>query len=253
MKIGIVGSMQEEIDLLKSDLKNANERIYGKRIYAYGELFGENAVLVFSRWGKVASASTVTTLIDRFDVDFVVFTGVAGAGALELEIGDIVISSELVQHDMDASALPMFKKFEIPLLGVSRIKASEHYIDLSIKSAKKFASEDIFSEIDKRILDEFHIKKPKVAVGVIASGDRFVANHRITTKLRKEIGDILCVEMEGAAVAQVCYEHDIPFVVIRAISDKADRSAVIDFPRFVEKVACYYTRGIIRNMLLELV
>ncbi|MCK5832986.1 5'-methylthioadenosine/adenosylhomocysteine nucleosidase [bacterium] len=243
--------MHEEINLLKADLDQDNDLVIGKRHYWSGKLYGKNVVLVFSRWGKVASASTATTLIDRFGVEGIVFTGVAGAADLELEIGDIVISSALIQHDMDVSPLPTFNKFEIPLLGISRFAANNVFIERMQISAKKYVESEIFNEIEPEILEQFDIKKPRVKVGLIASGDHFVADHKIISQLKQELNDLLCVEMEGAAVAQVCFEHDIPFVVTRAISDKANRSAIIDFPCFVSKIACFYSRGMIRRMLLE--
>jgi len=118
LRIGVVGAMSEEIALLRNALENPQVQTRGMRDYWQGSLFGRSVVLAFSRWGKVASASTVTTLIEFFEVDLVVFTGVAGALAPDLDIGDIVIAESLMQHDMDASALPGIKPFEIPLLGV---------------------------------------------------------------------------------------------------------------------------------------
>ena len=122
MKIGIIGAMEEEIQLFKNDLEIISEETIGMRKYYTGRLFGKDIVLVFSRWGKVAAASTVTTLIQKFQVDLVLFTGVAGAVNSKLNVGDIIISKNLIQHDMDVTALPGFKKFEIPLLGKCLLK-----------------------------------------------------------------------------------------------------------------------------------
>ncbi len=252
MKIGITCSMQEEINLLLADLERSESSVIGKREYSSGRLYGTEAVLVFSRWGKVASASTATTLIDRFGVEAIVFTGVAGAASPLLSIGDIVVSTALVQHDLDASALPAFAKFEIPLLGISRILADKGLIESMAESASQYISSDLLPEIGERTLSEFGIFAPKIELGLIASGDRFIADKGLINSLCEQLGDLLCVEMEGAAVAQVCYEHGVPFVVARAISDKADHSAVIDFPRFINKVACYYSRGIIRGLISKL-
>ena len=114
-RIGIVGAMPEEIALLERDLVETRRQSRGMREYLEGSLYGFEAVLVFSRWGKVAAASTGTTLIEVYDVNLIVFTGVAGAIAEDLEIGDVVIGNRLVQHDLDASALPGLKRHEVPL------------------------------------------------------------------------------------------------------------------------------------------
>jgi len=252
MKIGIVGAMQEEVNLLKNDLTDFSEELVGKRQYLIGKLYGKEVVTVFSRWGKVASASTVTTLIDKFGVSMIIFTGVAGAASPELEIGDVVIADNLLQHDLDASVLPMFKKFEVPLLGVSYFAVQKSYVDLAKTAANDYLKHELFSEVDKQVLTEFKIAVPKVVTGTIASGDQFIADDEIIKELAHSIDNLKCVEMEGAAVAQVCYEHDIPYIVCRSISDKADHSAVIDFPKFVQLVASHFSRGIVRNLLHKL-
>jgi adenosylhomocysteine nucleosidase len=252
MKIGIIGAMKEEINLLQEDLINPIKETFGKRDYFTGKLYNQHVTLVFSRWGKVASASTTTTLIDRFGVDLVIFTGVAGAISSQLNIGDIVISSELVQHDLDVSKLQIYKRFEVPLLGRTHFQADLKYIELSKESALHYIENEMHAEIDSSILQEFNIRKPTVIVGLIASGDQFISNQEVVNKLRSDLIDLQCVEMEGAAVAQVCFEYNVPVVVIRSISDKADHSAIIDFPGFTDKVASYFSRGVVRNLLLNL-
>jgi adenosylhomocysteine nucleosidase len=118
MRIGIMGAMAEEVSQLRPHLSEVTTEIRGMREYVSGQLLGKSVTLVFSRWGKVAASSTATTLVERYGVDCLVFTGVAGALDPSLNIGDIVVASRLVQHDMDASALPGIEKYEIPLLGV---------------------------------------------------------------------------------------------------------------------------------------
>ena len=251
MIIGVVGAMSEEIALLRNALENPQVQTRGMRDYWQGSLFGRSVVLAFSRWGKVASASTVTTSIEFFEVDLVVFTGVAGALAPDLDIGDIVIAESLIQHDMDASALPGIKLFEIPLLGVENFPIKKRLVDLATESARRYLTADLPNDVPSELLHEFGIVQPKVCTGLIISGDQFVAGTEAQSKIKRAIPAALCVEMEGAAVAQVCYEHDVPVAVVRAISDKADHSAVINFPRFVDKVASHFTCGIVREFIAQ--
>jgi adenosylhomocysteine nucleosidase len=233
MKIGLMGAMPEEVDGIRAALDvTATEEIAG-RTYTLGRWHDTEIVLVFSRWGKVAAASTATTLLQHFGVDAILFLGVAGAVHPDLRLGDIVISTDLVQHDMDASALPMFQRFEIPLLGRVRFPSPPEWI----ASARAAVEAAPALEINAATRAEFGIDRPRVVTGLIASGDRFVSDPHMVADLRAALPDLQCVEMEGAAVAQVCHEHGRPLLVVRIISDLADHSAVIDFPKFVSRVA----------------
>lgn len=252
MLIGVMGAMEEETKLLLHSMAVAETRTIGMRDYYIGKLFGKDAVLVFSRWGKVASASTVTTLVETFKVDMVIFTGVAGGADKALNIGDIVIADRLVQHDMDASLLPGYKKFEIPLLGVDYFKPEDKIVSLAVSSAKRYISGNMETDVDRKYLDEFRITTPEVVVGTIASGDQFIADSRKVQNISAEITNLKCIEMEGAAVAQVCHEHNVGFVVFRVISDKADENAGINFPKFVEKTASHFTSGIVESFISDI-
>jgi adenosylhomocysteine nucleosidase len=252
MKIGIIGAMVEEIKLLAESMTIIKTTTIGMREYIEGELAGKSAVLVFSRYGKVAASSTVTTLIEIFNVDFVVFTGVAGGADKSLNIGDIVIADKLVQHDMDASPLAVYKKFEIPLLGIDFFNSSEKMVSLAKKSAEHYISEGMLLDVSPGVLNEFDITIPKVTVGTIASGDQFIADSKKVISLATEINNLKCIEMEGAAVAQICFEHNTDFVVFRVISDKADEHANINFSKFIEKAASHFTKGIIQKFISEI-
>lgn len=252
MAIGILSAMLEEIHLISANIENKHITTIGNRDYISGTLEGKNVVAVFSRWGKVAAAQTATTIITKFDAESIIFTGVAGAAAPELEIGDVVISKDLVQHDMDASPIPAFKKFEIPLLGITHFKADPDLIHLALNSTREYLSAISTQGIPHISFGEYRIQAPKVVSGTIASGDQFIADKSKILHLRKEIEGLQCIEMEGAAVAQVCHEHQIPFVVIRAISDKADSNAIHDFPDFVKNIVSHYSLGIIQGMLKNL-
>ena len=249
MRIGIMGAMAEEVSRLLPHLSEATSETLGMRDYVSGQLLGKPVTLVFSRWGKVAAASTATTLVQRYGVDCLVFTGVAGALDPSLNIGDIVVASGLLQYDMDASALPGIAKFEIPLLGVSRFPVEERYLSSARRAAEAYLLEAMSGDISDELLKEFHITKPQVTTGIIASGDQFIADDAKVQFLRQQLPGLKCVEMEGAAVAQVAYEHRIPCIVLRTISDNADHGAAIDFPKFVSHIASHFTCGSVLRLL----
>lgn len=242
MPIGIMSAMHEEIHLLHEQMIVDCETVIGMRTYYSGSLWGKEVVLVFSRWGKVAAASTATTLIDKFGVDELIFSGVAGGIDAGLKIGDVVIGSKLIQHDMDAS--PLFEKFEIPLIKKKYFDTDTKISEMLYNSASHFI---VNNELEDSIRNEFSLHSPSIYRGIIASGDKFVSDKLVIERLRAELPDLMCVEMEGAAVAQVCYEYGVPFGIVRIISDSADDEAHIDFIRFVDKVASQYTVGILKN------
>ncbi len=248
MTIGIMSAMREEIASLVVDLGTEEEAVHtGMRTYHRGRLWGIPVVLVFSRWGKVAAASTLTHLLAQFGVDEVIFTGVAGAVDPNLNIGDVVVAAKLYQHDMDAS--PFFMRHEIPLLDMTTFETDPRHRQAALDAAQHFLTHDLRSRVSPALLNEFHIDQPKVVEEDIASGDKFFAKEEDLADLRRRLPSVACVEMEGAAVAQVCHEHGIPFLVLRTISDSGNEAAPIDFPKFVEQVASTYSHGILRNLL----
>ncbi len=240
--IGIISAMHDELAELLLVLKNKKTTILGNREYFTGTIHQQSVVIVFSKWGKVAAAITTTELIRSFNPTEIIFTGVAGAIHHQLAIGDIVYGTSLVQHDVDAS--PLFPKYEIPLLGVSYLKTNEN--NKLYQAVARFTNH-YFDFIAKEEANEFNIKTLKLIKGTIASGDEFISEQRSFDKIKHELDNVQCVEMEGAAVAQVCYEYNIPFNIIRIISDKADDSAPIDFPVFTKKIASKYAKGILEN------
>ena len=233
--IGILSAMREEMNALLDQLHDVTKINKGKRTYYSGVLYGKKVVLVFSRWGKVAAAATTTQLINDYEIDEVIFTGVAGAIHSDLNIGDIVIGRNLYQHDMNAS--PLFKKFEIPIIKKIFIESN---INSRLIASTSFFLDHYSEYIDNYLANSFEISTPKVVHGDIASGDQFISTKEKVERLNKEIPTAICVEMEGAAVAQVCYEYDVPFSIIRIISDKADDNSSIDFLLFANKVASQY-------------
>jgi adenosylhomocysteine nucleosidase len=247
-RIGILGAMPEEINGIVSLLKDKQEIVKGMRTYYLGTINGVDVVVVFSRWGKVASATSVTHLIVEFGITQLYFTGVAGSVCLDLSIGDIVVASSLVQHDMDAR--PIMKQFEIPLLGKTELYPPKEMLEKSFFEIKKLeSSKKLLQLISIEQQEIFSISNPKVFLGKIASGDKFFANSKEKESLLKVLPDVLCVEMEGAAVAQVCFEYNIPFVIIRTISDAANESSPIDFNEFVNQVASKFGVAIIQALI----
>ncbi len=242
--IAIISAMQEEIQALLHKLQNVSTVKKGMRTYYIGTLFNKKVVLVFSRWGKVASAATTTQLINDFNLDEIIFTGVAGAIHPSLNIGDIVIGKNLFQHDLNAS--PFYERFEIPILKklFLETKNPSKLIEATSTFLKNYNT--YIQEKDSKLFD---ITAPKLVLGDIASGDQFISSLKKINKLNKQIPTAICVEMEGAAVAQICFEYSMPFSIIRIISDKANDNATIDFSKFSNSIASNYALGILENYL----
>jgi adenosylhomocysteine nucleosidase len=240
--IGIISAMQEEIQALLNKLKNTTISEKGMRKYYQGTLFNKEVVLVFSRWGKVASAVTTTQLINDFNVTEIIFTGVAGGIIDTLNIGDVVIGKNLYQHDLNAS--PFYEKLEIPILKKKFLVTADAS---KLQNATNTFLNTYNNYIQKSDAQLFNITKPKVIFGDIASGDQFISSLKKIKKLNKLIPSATCVEMEGASVAQVCFEYNITFSIIRIISDKANDNANIDFSKFANSIASNYALGILKN------
>jgi len=240
--VGIISAMQEEIQALLHELQNVKKTVKGMRTYYAGTLFDKEVILVFSRWGKVASAATTTQLINDFKVKEIIFTGVAGAIYDKLNIGDIVIGKNLYQHDLNA--FPFYEKFEIPILKKKFLETNDSAKLLEASNLFLLTYHQFIAMEDAQLFD---ILTPKVVHGDIASGDQFISSLKKIKKLNKKLPTAVCVEMEGAAVAQVCFEYEIPFSIIRVISDKANDNSAIDFPKFANSIASKYALGILKN------
>jgi adenosylhomocysteine nucleosidase len=210
-KIGIIGAMKEEIALLLEQMEQVQISEKAKIQFLEGLFYNQKVVVCKSGVGKVNAAAATQILIDTFGVDAIIFTGVAGAVDPLLNVGDIVIASELLQHDMDVTALG-FPRGTIPFEEVSMFVTDD-----KLRQAAINASNELFPG--------------HVHIGRILSGDQFIASRDTVAKLRSELQGS-CTEMEGAAVAQVCAMNNIPQVVIRSMSDKADGSAEVNFAQF---------------------
>ena len=247
--LALLSAMPDEITAVVESLGKVSTQTLGRRQYQVGSFRGEQLVAVFSGWGKVAAAATATQLITTFGATRMVFTGVAGAVQDGLAIGDVVIGTELIQHDMDAS--PIFPRYEVPLLGRALLGTDSGLRARLRAAAEGFLREDLRRSVSQSSRDWFHIESPRVIEGVIASGDQFIDSAAEIAALRHSLPQVTCVEMEGAAVAQVCEEYAVPFGVVRTISDAADENAPHDFARFAREVAGQYSFGILSHFLRE--
>ncbi|MGQ7869758.1 5'-methylthioadenosine/adenosylhomocysteine nucleosidase [Sunxiuqinia sp. sy24] len=229
MKTGLIGAMREEILLLKKDIQHSKTEQFGSREFYSGTLNDHELVMCLSGWGKVAAASTATTLINHYQVDQLVFIGLAGSVQPHLNIGDIVVGNQLIQHDVDLSRLEGFPKVESPFW-----KTFE--FNVFPDSGKK-----ALSAVDNFILNlknrQYpHINSdyaPQVHVGAIGTGDQFIASKEGKVRINERFPQILCTEMEGAAIAQVSADYQLPCTVIRVISDNADEEAHHSFSKFL--------------------
>lgn len=249
-RLAIVSAMHEELRAFLQVMPDeAPERVAGRDFWI-GHLDGHEVVAVLSGLGKVAAATTATLLMTRFGVDRIVFTGVAGGLGDGVAVGDVVVATDLLQHDMDVS--PLFPRYEVPLYGRSRFAADAALSDAVAGAAQQVLTDAVagVSEMLPRAhLDAFGIAAPQVHRGLIVSGDRFVSRREESEALRAALPDALAVEMEGAALAQVCHDFGRPFAVVRTVSDRADDSASIDFNRFIAEVASLYALAIVRGSL----
>ncbi|HEY0821131.1 MAG TPA: 5'-methylthioadenosine/adenosylhomocysteine nucleosidase [Rhizobacter sp.] len=233
-RIAIVGAMHQELEALLAAMPDERPVQRAGREFWLGHLAGHEVVVVLSRIGKVAAATTATLLLSDFEVSRIVFTGTAGGLAPGVNVGDVVVADTLLQHDMDAS--PLFPRHEVPLYGRDRFAA-----DAAMSAA--------LAEASREALAALGADAAKVHRGLVVSGDRFVCERAENDALCARLPDALAVEMEGAALAQVCHDFGVPFAVVRTVSDRADDSAHVDFNRFVAEVASRYTLAIVSRWL----
>lgn len=229
MRTAIVSAMQEELSAVLGLMPDEQRQRVAGRDFWVGHLHGRDVVAVLSRIGKVAAATTATALIERFSVDRIVFTGVAGGLAPGVERGHVVVADSFLQHDLDAS--PIFPKYEVPLYGASRF-------------ATDAALTQQLAQAVQRALPGTHVHR-----GLVVSGDRFVATTAESRALQAALPEALAVEMEGAAIAQVCHDYGVPFAAVRTVSDRADDEAHGDFVAFIRDVASRHSAAIVEAFL----
>ena len=245
-RVAIVSAMREELHALLALLQDAQSIELAGRRFHQGLMHGQPVVLVLCGIGKVAASLTATLLAHEFDVELLVFTGVAGGLQPGVQVGDVVVAQQLLQHDIDAS--PLFPRFEVPLTGRSRFDADARLADALALAAQRCLARGA-EPIGQMRLRGFGIEAARVHRGLVVSGDRFVSSAAESLALRRLLPDALAVEMEGAAVAQVCADFGRRFAVLRTVSDRADDTAHVDFNRFITEVASAYTCAIVDDWL----
>lgn len=232
MTLAIVSAMHQELAAVLALLPDEHMTVVAGREFWRGHLHGQEVVAVLSRIGKVAAATTATALIEHFGVTQVVFTGVAGGLGPGVKVGDVVVAERFVQHDMDCS--PLFPRHEVPLSGLTEFPTD--------------------AALTQRLVAAARVALPGATLhrGLVASGDRFVSTTAEARALQAQLPQALAVEMEGAAIAQVCHDYGVPYAAVRTISDRADDEAHGDFVSFVEEVASRHSAAIVRALLAPL-
>ena len=211
VKLGIIGAMSIEVESLKAAMENLKTTLQTGMEFYEGTLDGLSCVVVECGVGKVNAALCVQALCDRFGVTHIVNTGVAGSLSNDLDIGDLVISRDVMYHDFDCSPMG-YTIGQVPRMPVL-----------------KFPADDMLQEMATEAVGEVY--PGHSMCGTVASGDQFVSDPAVKQRIIANTG-ALCTEMEGAAIAHAAFRNDVPFVIIRAISDKADDSAQMDYPSF---------------------
>lgn len=230
MKIAIIGAMEQEVELLRNEIENAQTEIIANSEFTVGTYKDREVILLKSGIGKVNAAMTTTILLNQFKPDYVINTGSAGGYDPDLEVGAIVISNEVRHHDVDVTAFG-YEIGQVPQLPPA-FKADTHLMELAEETVKE-------------------IGEHQAATGLIATGDIFMHNPEKVEIVRQNFPQMKACEMEAAAVAQVCHQFNVPFVVIRALSDIAGKESSISFDEFLP-VAAKHSTEIVLNVIEKL-
>lgn len=237
MTLAILSALPQELAALQACLdRDRVTELAGRQLH-HGRLAGRPVILALAGVGKVAAATTATLLLDRWAAEALLFTGVAGGLGAGVRVGDVVVAREALQHDMNAS--PLFARWEVPFTGRSRFAADPRWADRLASAARQVLAGA------HPALAGFGLQQPVLHEGLVISGDQFINADTDVARLRADLPDALAVEMEGAAVAQVAQAFGRPWGVLRSVSDRADDSAHLDFPRFLKDVAAPYHRDIL--------
>jgi adenosylhomocysteine nucleosidase len=229
--IGIIGAMDEEVEQIVSAMELTKQETKASMTFNAGKLSGRDVVIVRSGIGKVNAAVCTQILVDDFNVDYVINTGIAGSLKAEIDIADVVISSDVLHHDMDATG------FGYPLGQIPRM------------DTLSFAADDRLIKLAKEACAKV-IPQVGVHVGRVVSGDQFISDKAVKDRISKNF-EGFCTEMEGAAIAQTASLNGVPFVILRAISDKADDSATMDYPAF-EKQAIANSVLLLKELVADI-
>lgn len=249
MTTAILSALPQEQSGLLAALQQPLRVQHAGRVFTSGLLHGQPVVLALSGIGKVAAATTATALIERFGATRIVFTGVAGGVGDGVRVGDVVVAQGYVQHDMDAS--PLFERWLVP--GYAQVCLP---CDAALSALLSGAVSDCLASASGQLHSNHDGAPARLHQGLMASGDRFVNCPEVSNALRAPLlaagHDVLAVEMEGAAVAQVCLDYGVPFAAMRTISDRADATAHVDFAHFIQNVASRYADHIVHGFLRSL-
>lgn len=229
--IGIIGAMDEEVEQIVSAMELTRQETKASMTFNAGKLSGRDVVIVRSGIGKVNAAVCTQILVDDFNVDYVINTGIAGSLKAEIDIADVVISSDVLHHDMDATGFG-YPLGQIPRMDTLSFAADDRLIKLAEEACAKV------------------IPQVGVHVGRVVSGDQFISDKAVKDRISKNF-EGFCTEMEGAAIAQTASLNGVPFVILRAISDKADDSAAMDYPAF-EKQAIANSVLLIKELVADI-
>lgn len=230
MKIAVIGAMEEEVRILREKLEQKRTETVAGCEFTIGELSGHEVILLKSGIGKVNAAMSTTILLERYKPEKVINTGSAGGFHHTLNVGDVVISTEVRHHDVDVTAFN-YEYGQVPGMPAA-FEADAALVALAERCMK--SGDDV-----------------QVVKGTIATGDSFMNDPQRVDFVRSKFSDLYAVEMEAAAVAQVCYQYNAPFVIIRALSDIAGKESDISFDQFLDQAALHSTNFIV-NMLQEL-
>ena len=226
--IGIIGAMEEEVAELKKDMQIEETTEQAGMVFCKGTLGGKDVVIVRSGIGKVNAGICAQILVNKFDVDTLINTGIAGSLDAQIDIGDMVISTDAVHHDMDATVFGD-PAGQIPRMDTLAFPADEELVKKAVAANEK-ANPDIHT-----------------FTGRIASGDQFISDQSVKERI-VSLFHPMCCEMEGAGIAQAAYLNKVSYVIIRAISDKADNSATMDYPEFVKMAITHYV-GLVKGLV----
>ncbi|KXG42935.1 5'-methylthioadenosine/S-adenosylhomocysteine nucleosidase [Tepidibacillus decaturensis] len=227
MKIGIIGAMDEEVERLKEKLEQREDIVIAESEFSTGKLENQDIILLKSGIGKVNAAIGTTLLNQLFSPEYVINTGSAGGFHKELNVGDVVISTEVRHHDVDVTAFG-YEYGQVPKMPASFLP-DPHLMEIAINSAEKLTG-------------------VQVVEGLVATGDSFMNDPERVDYVRSKFPNLYAVEMEAAAIAQVCYQFKVPFIIIRSLSDIAGKESKVSFEQFLKKAAVNSA-----NLVIEMV
>jgi adenosylhomocysteine nucleosidase len=216
MKIAIIGAMEEEVTLLRENMQERTQETVAGCEFTFGKMHGKDVILLRSGIGKVNAAMSTTILLEKYKPDCIINTGSAGGYNPALNVGDAVISTEVRHHDVDVTAFG-YEYGQVPQLPAAFL-ADEKLVAAAVEASKE--------------IEDFQVEK-----GLIVTGDSFMEDPSRVEFVRSKFNDLQAVEMEAAAVAQVAFQFNVPFVIIRSLSDIAGKESEVSFDQFIDKAA----------------